>query len=203
MSTDEKQAPRPQLAMVRNGLGDLPAVSLPRGYGIRSFRDGDAPGWCRIITESFRKEHGIDFFETKMRGDAAFRPARVFFVVRGAELVATASAWRRPRWDPENGYLHMVGCRPAHAGRGLGRAVSLAALHRMASAGCAGACLHTDDFRLAALKPYLRLGFVPRMLHENQVERWRAVLTSLGRDDLIESFRPIFEGPLFRGPDDA
>lgn len=197
---------KPQLAMVRVDLDDLPAVELPDGYSIRSYRPGDAAAWCEIITESFGGKRELSHFEGTMRADFPFRPERILFVTHGDELVATASAWCKPDWDVEAGYIHMVGCRPSHAGKGLGYAVSLAVLHRHVEDGRKRACLHTDDFRVPALKTYLRLGFVPRLVHENQRERWRAALENLGRNDLLGQFKAILDAPLYEPPqrfDDA
>ena len=43
------------------------------------------------------------------------------------------------------------------------------------------AFLSTDDFRLPAIRTYLKLGFEPYLVHENQRERWRKVLAAIGR----------------------
>ena len=186
--------------MVRPSLDDLPPVELPEGYSIRCYRPGDGAAWCEIITESFGGKRELSHFEGSMRADFPFRPERILFVARGDELVATASAWCKPDWDVDAGYVHMVGCRPSHAGKGLGCAVSLAVLHHHVQDGRTHACLHTDDFRVPALKTYLRLGFVPRLVHENQRERWRAVFENLGRSDLATQFRCILDGSLYEPP---
>jgi len=40
--------------------------------------------------------------------------------------------------------------------------------------------LETDDYRLPAIKTYLNLGFEPLLVHENQRDRWRNILSALG-----------------------
>lgn len=37
---------------------------------------------------------------------------------------------------------------------------------------------------LPAIRQYLRLGFGPRLVHENQRERWRTVLNQIGGAEL-------------------
>ena len=73
----------------------------------------------------------------------------------------------------------MVAVRPAHRGRRLGYWVCLAALRRMAAEGLHRAVLRTDDFRIPAIRTYLRLGFEPVVVHENQRARWRAVFAAI------------------------
>ncbi|MBI2300222.1 MAG: GNAT family N-acetyltransferase [Armatimonadetes bacterium] len=184
----------PQLMMHRAALADLPPVALPPGYAVRSLRRGEGADWVRIINESFNRADPPQSFDPRMRQDSAFRPERVLFVVHGEEPVATASAWVRSPFGHPVGYLHMVGTRPAHAGQKLGYAVSLAALHRLAEEGFGDCYLHTDDFRLAAVLTYLRLGFRPVLIHENQRERWPAVLRLIGVDPA--EFESVLRGPV-------
>jgi len=69
---------------------------------------------------------------------------------------------------------------PEHRGKGLGRAVSLAAVNRFIRAGFRNVYLMTDDFRLPALAAYLKLGFEPFLFCEGMAERWEAVYGKLG-----------------------
>lgn len=186
----------PQLHMLRSGLSGLPEVSLPPGYELRTYRPGDAAEWCRVISESFEREYGVEDFDRQMRRDYAFRPERIFFVEADDGVVATASAWYRPAWGRMTGYVHMVGVRPGHSGKRLGYWVSLATLHRFVEEGRTSARLDTDDFRLAAIKTYLRLGFRPCLRHENQRRRWREVFAELGDPEAAERFHEILAGPL-------
>jgi len=185
----------PQLAMLLEGLSDLPPVRLPDGYTIRTYLPGDASAWDVIISQSFRMEcEGR--FERDMRTDSPFRPERVFFICRGEEPVATAAAWHRPQYGAEIGYLHMVGVLPSEAGMGLGLQVSLACLHRMKEEGRTACILHTDDYRIPAIKTYLKLGFRPLLIHEDQRQRWRDVLTKIGRPELAAEFAHVLDGPV-------
>ncbi len=186
----------PQLVMRRVNLLNLPKIELPPGYSIRSFRTGDEAGWERIIRISF--ENPTYEFDKVMKSDPAFRPERVLFVVHGDEPVATASAWQVDRFGPVVGYLHMVGVSPEHQGKHLGYWVSVAVLHQFVEAGRMEAVLQTDDFRLPAIKTYLRMGFEPLLVHENQRERWRKNLGDLKRNDLITAFESILRGPLIK-----
>jgi ribosomal protein S18 acetylase RimI-like enzyme len=80
------------------------------------------------------------------------------------------------------GSLHMVCALSEHRGQGLGRLVSLAALHYLRDHGFPCAILHTDDWRLAAIRSYLGLGFVPAYVDDpaaSHVVRWSVAFATL------------------------
>jgi mycothiol synthase len=160
----------PQLVMFRSSLEDLQPNSLPEGYSLRHYNSKeDADAWNNIIEESFQWQAD---FDNAIKADSAFRPEQVWFVCHDQLPVATATAWHRPEWGETVGYLHMVGLLPKYAGKGLGLQASLAALHQMKKEGKKSAVLETDDFRLPAIKTYLRLGFQPKFTHESHPGRW-------------------------------
>jgi len=172
----------PQLIMFLPFLDCLPQNNLPDGYVLTHYNcSDDAEAWNKIISESFNIQAD---FEKQIRSNENFRPERVSFVCHGNTPVATATAWYNAQWDESVGYLHMVGLLPQYAGKSLGLQASLAALHQMKREGRKSAVLHTDDFRIPAIKTYTRLGFLPQITHESHVERWQKILTQIGRDDL-------------------
>lgn len=164
----------PQLVMLKSSLSELPSVQLPQGYTSRTFQPGDEKAWENIIGQSFNKPYLFDTLD----GDDQFRPERIFFICYDGTPVATASAWWQEQWGSEDtGYLHMVGALPDHTGKKLGYAVSLLAMHRMVEENRLRVILQTDDFRIPAIKSYLRLGYEPKIVHPNQIERWKLLLT--------------------------
>lgn len=183
----------PQLVLHRE-LENLPEVELPEGYNIRHYQPGDKTAWDNIIRDSFQNNNWD--FNKGMRKDYAFRPERVIFVCYGDEPVATASAWYKPEWGKDTGYIHMVGTISSHTGKGLGYQATLAALYRMVDEGRKSVVLTTDDFRIPALKTYIKLGFKPLLIHENQRERWKDVFRTIGKPQLIEVYENILNGSL-------
>jgi mycothiol synthase len=190
----------PQLRMLKPTLSELPALLLPAGFSLRSYQAGDAAHWDRILAASFGGEPGRFSFDRIMRRDPAFRAERVLFVVAAGRPVATASAWRAPGLRPDTGTVHYVGVVPEFQGHRLGYWVTLATLHRMALEGLRAATLTTDDFRLPAVKTYLRMGFEPLLVHENQRERWGQVLRELKLPELEARFAALLSGPLWLPP---
>jgi mycothiol synthase len=97
----------------------------------------------------------------------------------GETPVATAIAWGDGGGDASLGMVHYVATDPDYRGRGLGFAVTNAVLHHMKGEGKSAAYLSTDDFRLPAIKIYLKLGFEPDTSKEGHAERWQAVRQKL------------------------
>ena len=83
---------------------------------------------------------------------------------------------------PGAGQLGWLVTDPSHAGRGLGTVVAACATNRLAEEGYRRPCLGTEDFRLAAISIYLKLGWVPYMYREDLAPRWRAIFAGLGRE---------------------
>jgi mycothiol synthase len=167
--------PRPEasLRMWRN-LEDLPAVTLPEGYAIRTFREGDEAHLMRVKNAAFagertgsrpwtpedvRREYDMD--------SPGFRPERVFFAVCGDEPVGMTTAWTYTHEGREVGLIHWVAVTPAHRGKGLGEALNVQALHCMRTMGRREAVLNTNAVLQSAVRLYLRLGFR---------EAWRQVV---------------------------
>ena len=77
------------------------------------------------------------------------------------------------------GYVHTVCCKEAHRGKGIGDAMNSFALSRLEDRGAVYEYLTTDDFRLGAIKTYLRAGFEPCIDTDEMKERWANVLAKL------------------------
>ena len=176
----------PQLMMLRPRLDDLPPVELPEGYTLRHYRPGDAAAWDVILAEAFGEGFGPGAFDRIMRQDVAFRPQRVLFVCHDEKPVATSAAWHRPVLGAHVGWLHYVAALKSHAGRQLGMRVSLACLHLMRDEGRSASLLSTDDFRVPAIVSYLKLGYHPLLVHDNQRKRWRDVFAAIARPELTD-----------------
>ncbi len=188
----------PQLRMLRPTLAGLPPLELPEGHLLRASQPGDAAHWERIVATAFGGEPGRYDFERILRSHPSYRPERILFVTDpSGRPVATASAWQMPGILADAGTVHYVAVLPEAQGRHLGTCVTLATLHHMVAEGFTRATLTTDDFRLAAIRTYLRLGFEPVLVHENQRERWRRVLSELGLPEAARRFAAILDGPLW------
>ncbi|MBP5312200.1 MAG: GNAT family N-acetyltransferase [Clostridia bacterium] len=82
-----------------------------------------------------------------------------------------------------SGYLHMVCCLKEYRGKGIGDAMNSFALAQLYGRDVSYTYLTTDDFRLGAIKIYLRAGFVPCEDTPEMKERWAKVLSRLEMTD--------------------
>ena len=181
--TDEDSLPRPQLQMVwpREGPRSPPEPELPAGYALRDYRPSDEKAYLGLMERAAFK--GWD--AARARNLAARALPGGFFVVEhvatGA-LAATAVATHKPtEQHPNGGELGWVAADPAHRGKRLGLAVSAAVTALFVQRGYREIYLLTDDWRRAAIKTYLKLGFEPLLFTKGMEERWREVRSRLSK----------------------
>ncbi len=156
-------------------LLNLPPVSV--SYPVRRCRLDDAELLATLLDSAF-EEH----WTSKMACDRLLQAddvESVFIMTDNLQPIATASCRLMPDAFPGSGYVHWVAVTPAYQGCGVGRAITLQALHRFYELGCQDAVLETQDHRLAAIRTYLKLGFLPEMRDETHPERWSKIQQEL------------------------
>jgi mycothiol synthase len=168
-----------QLHMQRPDLENLDIINVSDGYKIRTYREGDEKAWAEIINNSLGSGWDAERCRRELTGRLRFRPEGLFFSAYQEEPVGTACAWTQSLDEKKVGYVHMVGVIPEHRGKKLGYALCLSVLHFFRENNFQRAQLHTDDFRLPAIKTYLNLGFKPDYIDENHKARWDAVFNNL------------------------
>jgi mycothiol synthase len=156
-----------------------PAPRLPPGYELRCYADADEAAYCALMTqagfENWNHER-LEQVKPTILPDGFF----VIFHCATGKLVATAMTHHKPAPQlPYAGELGWVAGDNAHAGRALGFAVCAAVVGRFGRAGYHTVYLKTDDFRLPAIKTYLKLGFQPFLCATDADARWTRVCESL------------------------
>ena len=168
-----------QLHMVRRNLDDLPEIEIPEGYELRTYQPGDEEYWVAIMNTG-GWDFTVDYCRENLTGKPQFLADGLFFVTFQGKPVGSACAWRKSPDDREIGWLHMVCVMPDHRGKKLGHIIALAVLHYFRDHGFKEVWLSTDDWRLPAIKSYLRLGFEPHYFDGSHRERWQALFRKLG-----------------------
>lgn len=168
--------------MVIRDLRNLPPIEVPEGYELRTYKPGDEAAWAEIMNTGIG-EWTAESCREKLIGCPQFLPEGLFFVTYGGTPVGSACAWRSSENEWEKGSLHMVCVLPEHRSKGLGYLLSLAVLHFFRDNGFKEIELSTDDFRIPAIKTYLRLGFKPMFTDETHAERWKIVLDQIGETE--------------------
>jgi len=167
----------PALRMWRPNV-PIPAAELPSGYHIRPLNDNEGESWCLcLLNDMGVNEISQQLFMNKMLDDPSVPQGSILCVEdMNGMPVATATAQLK---DGKTAQLHMVGAREDARGKGLGFAVCAAVLTKHYEDGFYECFLTTHDWRLPALKHYIKLGFIPILNHESVRSRWGKILKIL------------------------
>ena len=167
-----------------------PKPHVPAGYELRCFGQGDQTGCLELMNKAGFKWDRQQFVASLR----TVLPEGMFVVVHKASgrIVATARAEHKPNEQHSfGGELGWVAGDPEHKGKGLGAAVTAAATARLIQAGYKDIYLSTDDWRLPAIKSYLKVGFKPIIPGPDTAKRWKAVCEKLGwKDQAAGARRP-------------
>jgi mycothiol synthase len=167
-----------QLVMHRPHLDDLPTLApLPEGYYLRPYdADYDRPSLIATLTASFRE----DWDEARLDRELTAAPDvhTVYVVAHGGVVVGTASSRYVPGRFPDAGYIHWVGVASEHLRRGIASALLARVLEDFRERGYPLAVLETDDYRIPAIRSYLKFGFLPTydVRGEDHRRRWAKVM---------------------------
>ncbi|MCK5850676.1 MAG: GNAT family N-acetyltransferase [Kiritimatiellae bacterium] len=166
----------------------VPEQIAPDGYEIRPMRKGDENGYVSLMHEAgfsnWNKKRLSEWQRTLALPDGIF----VATYKETGKIVATAMASHRPlKLHPAGGELGWVAASPDHTGKGLGKAMCVAALRCFMHAGYKCVYLLTDDHRMAAIKIYLQIGFLPFLCAPDMEPRWQMIYKQLQHTKQIPS----------------
>ena len=171
-----------QLRMVFNAAEKaLPELALPEGFSLINILPEDLERY-----NALRQSVGFSLWNP-----AAMEKYHNTKVIKGGHLViadsasgqyAASAAAEISRFEeyPQIGELGWVMTSPDFQGKRLGSIVSIAAMHTLYRAGYRAFYLLTDDFRKAALKTYLKIGWQPWLYAEDMEERWCNIAAEFG-----------------------
>lgn len=104
---------------------------------------------------------------------------KCFFVIEGEKAVASLTVICDR--EKKEGYIHMVACHESARGKGYGTLLNNVALITLKEEGMETAYLTTDDWRIPAIKSYLRADFMPDLSTDDFKERWSKIYGIIGR----------------------
>lgn len=160
-------------------LDSPPSVRLPSGYRLRTYQPGDETRFYKLMELA-----GWLGWDDKKLKPWLFRilPDGWFMAVHeeSDEIVATSMATHDHTWHtPFCGEVGWTATHPAHTGKGLGTVVISAVTIRFLEAGYKNIHLYTEIWRLAALKIYLKLGYIPLIDSSEDEGLWQDIYEQL------------------------
>ena len=167
-----------QMYIMADVAARIPPWTPPEGYSARTYRPGDEPRWAKVMQLA-----GFEEWNEEKLAEAIQEPERLegtrFIVQDSSDLIVAATMASERTADPWVGGIDWVSGDPDHKGKGLGYGVCARVVKYLVERGYPKIHLSTDDWRLPAVKGYLKLGFVPDMCREDMPERWRKVCEQL------------------------
>lgn len=136
--------------------------------------------WLDIIKymEKEPVEQSVDFYDKLMLSYENYREDLCFIITVNGVSAATITVICDP--VKKEGYIHMVACKPDFRGRGIGHLLNDIALNVLKSEKMETAHLTTDDWRIPAIKTYLKAGFTPdTKTFPDFKERWQKIYSAI------------------------
>lgn len=128
----------------------------------------------RYLAKNGDLDTGGDYYRKNMLEYPNYREEMCYFLLVDGRPAATASVLCDHK--TKQGYLHMVACKPEFRGMGLGTLLNRVAVYTLKQEQMESAYLTTDDWRIPAIKSYLRAGFLPDLDSEPDFrQRWSAI----------------------------
>ncbi len=165
-------------------------LELPEGFTLTKFvGDEDIPAWLEICGDGLVDVNAdIDHFDTTIVKAEGVDPCRdTYFIEKDGKKIATFTAVP----DMNNtgmGNLHMVACKTAYRGLGLGTFMGDCCLQILKNIGVQKVYLLTDDFRIPAIKSYLSCGYLPVDYPNDgdtdMLTRWQRIANKLQIENL-------------------
>lgn len=181
MTFDEHNLPCLYLLWPGYLLSEPPHAEIPVEYASRPYIEGD-----EITLRHLLESEGWGVTDQEWQDYKNRILPNGLFLISHADadvLVATAGAAHNPNpgryYFPFGGELGYLIVHPEHRGKRLGAVVSAMVVQRFISAGYESVRVCVQGFRLAAIKTYLRLGFVPFLHGEDIYLRWQKICERL------------------------
>lgn len=173
--------------MMLNTLANLPRYSLPEGFYIRNFIQGEETSWADIEAaagEFQDQQAALERFNREFGKEIDKFSKRSVFLCAGERIIGTATAWYNKNFlDGMYGRLHWVAIHPEHQGKGLAKPLICHALHMLAKYHAKVYC-NTQTTNEKAIAIYLDMGFEPFFMSKECAGVWRALERSLNHPRL-------------------
>jgi mycothiol synthase len=171
----------PQLRMVwsNNDLAHSFDHPVPDGYSLRTYCPGIEDQFFKLMTVAGWNGWNKEVLQPWL---AKILPDGWFMIADedSNEILYSAMSLHNYKGTyPFWGELGWLAGHPNHSGKGLGLVVSAAATDRLIKAGYKNIQLFTEEYRLPAIKTYLKLGYIPSFYIDGMAGRWENICNEL------------------------
>jgi len=172
---DKEKENLPQLFM-KHDLKNLENdIALEDGFSIRTNIENAKEIWEDIIFDAFNAHYDFSFMTDKK----GYSPDNLFFIFDKETPVATVGVVEKGTDNKKTGWYHMVAVKNSARGKGLGEILGKIALLKIKELGYESAMLSTDDYRIPAIKTYLKLGFKPCYTDASHFNRFEEIFKKI------------------------
>jgi len=148
-----------QMSLIQYGEGML---RIPHGFALRHFVPGDEEGLCALQNLAFAGSWGFRPNTVEeiryLVNSSRCHPEGVLLITQGQRMVAYCWTIDDPT-EREKASIHMMGVDPGYRGRGLGRAILVAAIQYLTKRGIKEIELLVDSRNPRAKRLYHSVGF--------------------------------------------
>ena len=164
----------------KNDRNKMDSLQIPENCRIVTFTELDdaIDKWLSIVQYGLSDgKMDAQYYHTIMTARPFYDENKCFFILENEKAVATLTVICD--YEKKEGYIHMVACHEQARGKGYGTLLNNVALHTLKNEGMETAYLTTDDWRIPAIKSYLRAGFEPDVSTEDFKTRWNNIFKQL------------------------
>jgi len=163
------------VSMIRENLENIPQFSLPSGFSIRWFREGDAELWLQIhsvadLYNTITPELFVNQFGTD---SSVLEKRQCFLFNNQGRAIGTASAWFDDNYNGTRyGRVHWVAIVPDMQGKGLSKPLMTIICNRLRELEHKRTYLTTSTNRFPAISLYDKFSFVPEIKNPQDQAIW-------------------------------
>ena len=164
-----------------DGTEALP-MQIPQGCQVVNFLqlENAMEKWLDIVQYGLSGgKKDAAYYQKMMTSRPLYSEDKCFFILENGHAIATLTVICD--YEKSEGYVHMVACHESARGKGYGTLLNRIAEFTLKKEGMKTAYLTTDDWRIPAIKSYLRIGFEPDLSTEDFRERWGKIYAQIGR----------------------
>ena len=148
-------------------------IDFPQGITVKNWKEVSEPldKWLDICSFGLtQKKEDVEYYKICNYKYADYKPEDCWFFCYNGEEVATITIICDDK--SKEGYIHMVAAKDCVRGMGIGNLMAVFAVRELKRRKMETAYLTTDDFRIPAIKSYLKGGFYADISTYDFKKRW-------------------------------